>query len=190
MVGADDIVEPACWRPSRTADPGERARCAGCGRRPPLSVHPGGAPPRRARHRPGWRSIQQGLVLGVEAVEGTNGLDPALRRRAASREGPGGVLVKLKKPGQERRADLPTVGGRPRSSQGDRGGPPPASGCTPASCLVVERERTIAMADARRPVPDRDRPAGRPVSASRPRGQRPGVPAGGRAVRRRAGRRA
>ncbi|MHA1565718.1 MAG: UDP-2,3-diacylglucosamine diphosphatase LpxI domain-containing protein, partial [Alphaproteobacteria bacterium] len=26
------------------------------------------------------------------------------------REGPGGVLVKLAKPGQERRADLPTIG--------------------------------------------------------------------------------
>jgi DUF1009 family protein len=52
--------------------------------------------------------VQQGLVLGVEAVEGT---DELLRRCAAlRREGPGGVLVKVEKPGQERRADRPTIG--------------------------------------------------------------------------------
>lgn len=52
--------------------------------------------------------VQQGVVLGVEAVEGTD----ALLERCASlkREGQGGVLVKLKKPQQERRADLPTIG--------------------------------------------------------------------------------
>jgi len=52
--------------------------------------------------------VQQGMVLGVEAIEGT---DQLIRRCAAlRREGPGGVLVKAKKPGQERRADLPTIG--------------------------------------------------------------------------------
>jgi len=52
--------------------------------------------------------VQQGIVLGVEAAEGTD----ALIARCASLclEGPGGVLVKAKKPQQERRADLPTVG--------------------------------------------------------------------------------
>ena len=51
--------------------------------------------------------VQDGLVLGVEAVEGTD----ALLSRCAGlrREGPGGVLVKLGKPGQETRADLPTI---------------------------------------------------------------------------------
>lgn len=52
--------------------------------------------------------VQQGVVLGVEAAEGTDAL---LARCATLRyEGRGGVMVKLKKPGQERRADLPTVG--------------------------------------------------------------------------------
>jgi len=52
--------------------------------------------------------VQQGIVLGVEAIEGTDNL---LRRCAdLSREGPGGVLVKLRKPGQDRRIDLPTIG--------------------------------------------------------------------------------
>ena len=52
--------------------------------------------------------VQQGIVLGLEAVEGTD----ALIERAGrlQREGPRGVLVKTAKPGQERRADLPTVG--------------------------------------------------------------------------------
>ncbi len=52
--------------------------------------------------------VQQGVVLGVEGVEGTDGL--IARCAALSREGPGGVLVKIKKPGQERRVDLPTIG--------------------------------------------------------------------------------
>ena len=52
--------------------------------------------------------VQQGLVLGVEAVEGTDAL--LARCAALQRPGPGAVLVKLKKPGQERRADLPTIG--------------------------------------------------------------------------------
>jgi DUF1009 family protein len=52
--------------------------------------------------------VQQGIVLGVEAIEGTDSL---LRRCGPlAREGLGGVLVKVKKPGQDRRIDLPTIG--------------------------------------------------------------------------------
>jgi hypothetical protein len=54
--------------------------------------------------------VQQGLVLGLEAIEGTDAL--IARCAALRREGPGGVLVKAPKPGQERRADLPTIGRR------------------------------------------------------------------------------
>ncbi len=52
--------------------------------------------------------VQQGIVLCVEAIEGTD----AMLERASGlkRPGPGGVLVKLVKPGQDRRADLPTIG--------------------------------------------------------------------------------
>lgn len=54
--------------------------------------------------------VQQGIVLAVEAVEGT---DAMLERcGAVARPGPGGLLVKLAKPGQDRRADLPTIGPR------------------------------------------------------------------------------
>ncbi len=54
--------------------------------------------------------IQQGVVLGVEAVEGTDRLME--RCHDLHREGRGGVLVKMPKPGQESRVDLPTIGSR------------------------------------------------------------------------------
>ena len=52
--------------------------------------------------------VQQGIVLGLEAAEGTD----ALIERAGRLQGEGarGVLVKTVKPGQERRVDLPTIG--------------------------------------------------------------------------------
>ncbi len=52
--------------------------------------------------------VQQGLVLAVEAIEGTDAM--LARAGTLARPGPGGVLVKLVKPGQERRVDLPTIG--------------------------------------------------------------------------------
>lgn len=52
--------------------------------------------------------VQQGLVLGVEGIEGT---DELIRRCGEyRRKGPGGVLVKLRKPEQDMRIDLPTFG--------------------------------------------------------------------------------
>jgi DUF1009 family protein len=54
--------------------------------------------------------VQQGIALAVEAIEGT---DQMLARAAAlARPGPGGVLVKMAKPGQDRRADMPAIGPR------------------------------------------------------------------------------
>lgn len=52
--------------------------------------------------------VQQGLVLGVEAIEGTDAL--LARCSGLRRDGAGGVLVKAAKVGQEERADLPTIG--------------------------------------------------------------------------------
>ncbi|MDR3450941.1 MAG: UDP-2,3-diacylglucosamine diphosphatase LpxI [Alphaproteobacteria bacterium] len=52
--------------------------------------------------------VQQGIVLGVEAIEGTDAL--IARCAGYRREGPGGVLVKLAKPQQDERFDLPTIG--------------------------------------------------------------------------------
>lgn len=52
--------------------------------------------------------VQQGLVLAVEGIEGT---DELLNRSGSyKRKGDGGVLVKLRKPQQDMRVDLPTIG--------------------------------------------------------------------------------
>jgi len=53
--------------------------------------------------------VQNGIVLGVEAVEGT---DKLIHRCGELKraENYGGVLVKLSKPDQELRMDLPTIG--------------------------------------------------------------------------------
>lgn len=52
--------------------------------------------------------VQQGLVLGIEAIEGTDKL--IIRCGTYQRQGDGGVLVKMRKPQQDMRIDLPTIG--------------------------------------------------------------------------------
>lgn len=88
--------------------------------------------------------VQDGIVLGVEAVEGTDAL---LKRCAVQRrDGPGGVLVKLCKPGQERRADLPTIGPETvvRSKDAGLRGIAVEAGAT----LILSRDEAVAAADA------------------------------------------
>ena len=88
--------------------------------------------------------VQQGVVLAVEAAEGT---DAMLSRCAPlARPGRGGVLVKLVKPGQDRRADLPTIGPetiRAAAGAGLRGVAFEAGGT-----ILADRETAIAAADA------------------------------------------
>jgi UDP-2,3-diacylglucosamine hydrolase len=87
--------------------------------------------------------VQQGLVLGVEAIEGTDGL---LRRCASlHRSGPGGVLVKAAKPGQETRADRPTIGPQTvllAAASGLRG-----IAAEAGATLVIDRADAIRRAD-------------------------------------------
>ena len=52
--------------------------------------------------------VQQGIVLGVEAIEGTDALID--RCSDLKRDGPGGILLKLKSKQQDSRVDLPTIG--------------------------------------------------------------------------------
>ncbi len=52
--------------------------------------------------------VQQGVVLGIEAAEGTDALIE--RCGVYKRKGRGGVLVKMAKPGQDHDLDLPTIG--------------------------------------------------------------------------------
>ncbi len=88
--------------------------------------------------------IQHGIVLGVEAIEGTDAL---IRRcRDLHRDGPGGVLVKLRKAAQDRRIDLPTIGPHTIESaiaSGLRGIAIEAGGA-----LVIERTAIREKADA------------------------------------------
>jgi DUF1009 family protein len=87
--------------------------------------------------------VQEGLVLGVEAIEGTDRL--LVRCQDLRRAGPGGVLVKVKKPNQESRADLPTIGAgtvKKAAAAGLRGIAVQAGGA-----LILDRARTIEAAD-------------------------------------------
>lgn len=88
--------------------------------------------------------VRRGYVLALEAAEGT---DEMLRRCIAFAEGnPAGVLVKLPKPGQERRADMPTIG------------LPTLQGCKAAGlrgialeaggALIDDRDAVVEFADA------------------------------------------
>jgi hypothetical protein len=92
--------------------------------------------------------VQQGLVLGVEAIEGTDAL--LARCGTLRRDGPGGVLVKLVKPRQEIRADLPVIGPdtvRHAAAAGLAGIAIEARAGN-AGTLVVDRAETTSAADA------------------------------------------
>jgi lipid-A-disaccharide synthase len=87
--------------------------------------------------------VQEGVVLGVEGVEGTEALIE--RCGALQRGGPGGVLVKASKPGQERRMDLPTIGVRTietAAAAGLRG-----IAIEAGSTLVIDAEAMTERAD-------------------------------------------
>ena len=88
--------------------------------------------------------VQQGIVLAVEAAEGTDAM--LARCKTLTRPGSRGVLVKLVKPGQERRADLPTIGPATiavAASVGLQGVAFEAGGT-----ILAERAVTVAAADA------------------------------------------
>lgn len=88
--------------------------------------------------------IENGYVLGVEAAEGTDALIERcgnLRREMRS-----GVLVKVKKPAQEERVDLPTIGiatVEKIHAAGFAGIAIEAAGS-----IILDKENTIARADA------------------------------------------
>lgn len=87
--------------------------------------------------------IQEMLVLGVEAIEGTD----ALIKRCADlkRDARGPVLIKLSKRGQSEDADLPTIGPDTIYAAHQAG----FSGIAVEAdrSLIVMREKTIALAN-------------------------------------------
>ena len=87
--------------------------------------------------------VQQGIILGVEAIEGTDAL--LARAGTLRRAGPGGVLVKLCKPGQDKRVDLPTIGVdtvRKAHEAGLRG-----IAVEAGAAIVVDLDATVREAD-------------------------------------------
>ena len=88
--------------------------------------------------------MQQGLVLALEAIEGT---DEMVRRSAKyCRDGVGGVLVKSAKPQQDKRLDLPAIGMKTveeAHKAGLRGIALLAGGT-----MIIDRAAVIARADA------------------------------------------
>ncbi len=87
--------------------------------------------------------IKEGLVLGVEAAEGTDAL---IERCGHLSSKDGGVLVKIAKPEQERRIDLPTLGTntvRCAAAAGLKGIAFEAAGT-----LIVDRALVVKAADA------------------------------------------
>src|SRR3546814_5686365 len=87
--------------------------------------------------------VQQGIVLALEAIEGT---DRMLDRCAdLRREGPGGVLVKARGSEEDDRLDLPTIGVRTverAAAAGLRGIAVEAGGA-----LIVDAAAVAASAD-------------------------------------------
>lgn len=87
--------------------------------------------------------VQQGLVLAVEAIEGTAAL--IARSTELRRKGSGGVLVKVSKPQQERRIDLPTIG--PDTIQGAIKAGLKGIAVESDSVLIVDIDQTIQKAN-------------------------------------------
>ena len=97
---------------------------------------------------------QAAIVCGerVAAIEGPEGTDRMLARVGGFRGffsrvrlGPGGVLVKMPKRGQDLRLDLPAIGPRTVAKAAKAGLRGIAVGA--GGALVLERERTVAEAD-------------------------------------------
>lgn len=88
--------------------------------------------------------VQQGLVLGLEAIEGTDAL--ILRAGALKREGSAPILVKTPKPSQSHLVDLPTIG--PKTVENARTAGLRGLAFQAGGTILLERETTIAAAEA------------------------------------------
>jgi len=87
--------------------------------------------------------VQQGIVLGVEAIEGTDAL---IRRCGELRsKTAGGVLVKVCKPQQDRRADPPVIG--PATVAAVAAAGLAGIAVEAGGVLVVDRSEAVRLAD-------------------------------------------
>ena len=88
--------------------------------------------------------VRDGVVLGIEAAEGTDRL--LARCGDLQPQGRGGVLLKLAKTGQERRVDLPTIG--PRTVELAAAARLAGIGIEAGAALVLDRAEVARLADA------------------------------------------
>jgi DUF1009 family protein len=89
-------------------------------------------------------AVKSGATVAVEAVEGTD----EVIRRAGKLAGPGVVIVKVLKPGQDVRFDVPTVGPETIRVMGEAGAT--ALAIEAERTLLVEREEIVALANKNR----------------------------------------
>ena len=87
--------------------------------------------------------MQDGVVIGVEAIEGTDKLIE--RCKDLQLEKKGGVLVKVKKPEQDKRVDLPTIGPVTIMKAHENG----LAGIAveAGAALVIDKDEVVSMAD-------------------------------------------
>ena len=137
--------------------------CAATDFAPELLVNEGllvGKPPNaklQADIETGWRvakqmggldigqtiTIKDGAIIAVEAIEGT---DACIERTGELCPRGGWTLVKVSKPNQDMRFDVPTIG--PQTIERVRDGGGKAIAIEANLTILVERERTLEMARA------------------------------------------
>ena len=91
--------------------------------------------------------VENGLVLGIETLQGTDALLSFVAATAANLRGPiGGVFVKRPKAGQDLRVDMPTIGPNTIDQVAQAG----LSGIviSPDACVVVHVQQTIERANS------------------------------------------
>lgn len=86
--------------------------------------------------------VSNGMILAVEAIEGT---DRAIQRAGKWAGKHGGVVVKVEKPGQDTRFDVPTVG--PRTLKRIKEAQLNVLAVEAGKTLVLEREKMIDLAN-------------------------------------------
>jgi DUF1009 family protein len=87
-------------------------------------------------------AIKDTTVIAVEAIEGT---DACIRRSGELCKRGGWTLVKVSKPNQDMRFDVPTIGTQTIQNMADAGGV--AIAIEADRTILLDREATIAMAD-------------------------------------------
>ncbi len=87
--------------------------------------------------------ISKGNVFAVEAIEGTDFMLERCASLALSKNG--GVLIKMKKPNQDNRIDLPTIG--PRTIENAHKAGLNGIAVEAGSTLIVEKEKVTRLAN-------------------------------------------